>query len=69
MTAFTRIETTRSPIKRKALVEEAYLDYFNNYLTVRAFAIDYGCAEGEAMSIIEEGRHWNNLPKIEAIEA
>ena len=69
MTAYTRLMSEKSPIKRKALMEQAYLDYYNNYLTVRAFALDYGCAESEAINIIAEGKHWNHLPKIEGIVA
>ena len=58
-----------SPIRRMALAEQAYIDYFNNYLTVALFAEAYECTKEEALDLINTGRHWNHLPKIEAVEA
>lgn len=66
---YKQIQSIRNPIRRKACVEQAYLDYFNNFLTVARFAEHYECSEDEARALIEEGRHWNHLPKVEAIEA
>ena len=36
-----------------------YLDYFNNYLTVSAFAQAYGLTPFEAMKVISKGRDLN----------
>lgn len=66
---YNQIQSEKSPIKRKALTEQAYLTYVNDFLTVEAFAEYMGCTIAQAHSVIEEGRRWNNLPKIVAIEA
>ena len=36
-----------------------YLDYFNNYLTVSAFAQAYGLTPFEAIKVIGKGRDLN----------
>jgi hypothetical protein len=36
--------------------EKLYLDYVNNFLTVKAFAEYYGLSEGAARSLIEKER-------------
>ena len=41
-------------------IESAYLDYFNDYLTVAAFAEAYGISDYFARAVIEEGRRINN---------
>lgn len=41
-------------------IELAYLDYFNNYLTVDKFASDYGMNLPQAKRIINTGRKLNN---------
>ena len=33
-----------------------YLDWVNNFLTVRVFAVYYGITEHEAAGLIDEGR-------------
>lgn len=66
---YNQIQQEKSPIKRKALTEQAYLIYFNDFLTVDCFAQWLGCTYGQALEVIGEGKHWNNLPKIVAIEA
>lgn len=35
---------------------QAYLEYFNNYLTIACFAEHHGLSEHEAMVIINKGR-------------
>ena len=40
--------------------EEAYIDYFNNYLSVEAFATGYLINRDEAIKLIEEGRNINH---------
>lgn len=45
---------------RKEMIEEMYLDYVNNFLTVERFAEYYGIRLGTAHMIIEVGRAWNN---------
>jgi hypothetical protein len=37
-------------------LEVAFLDYVNNFITVRAFADHYGLTENEANIIINAGR-------------
>ena len=66
---FKDIQAENSPIKYKALLEQAYLIYSNDFLTVPAFAKWFGCSEWQAQSIINEGRHWNQLSKVEAVTA
>jgi len=66
---YQQIQEEKSPIKRKALTEQAYLLYFNDFLTVGAFAEYIGCTYSQAVEIIEEGKLWNSLPKIVAVEA
>ena len=66
---YRTILTERSPMKRKALVEAAYLDFFNHYLTVESFARDSGCTAEQAADLIAEGKHWNNLPKVTEVRA
>ena len=38
------------------MIEELYIDWFNNFLTVARFASYYGISEKLAIAIIEEGR-------------
>jgi hypothetical protein len=45
-----------------------YLDYFNNYLTVSAFAQAYGLTPFEAMKVIGKGRELNELLSIAKVE-
>jgi len=59
----------QSPLKRKAIAEQAYLLYINEFLTIKCFSDYYGTAIATASEILREGKHWNSLPKIEAIEA
>ena len=60
---------TKSPVKRKAIAEEAYLFFFNDFLTIERFA-EYHKSDIETVTqILKEGKHWNHLPKIEAITA
>lgn len=40
--------------------EELYLDYFNNFLSVGAFAEHYNLEISEAEKIIKEGREINH---------
>lgn len=40
--------------------EKFYLDYFNNYLTVKCIAEHYEISEEVAKEIIEEGRRLNH---------
>jgi hypothetical protein len=40
-------------------LESAYLDYVNNFLSVRKFADHYGLTENEANIIIDAGRKIN----------
>ena len=44
----------------RELIEELYLDYFNNFLTVPRFAEYYGMDEVSAAWIIEKGRELNH---------
>ena len=37
-----------------------YLDYFNNFLTVRGFADYYGLSINEAHNVINIGHNYNN---------
>ena len=37
-----------------------YLDYFNNFITVRGFADYYGLSINEAHNIINIGHNYNN---------
>jgi len=53
----------------KAYAEALYLEYACDFLTVARFAEYYGIDTLEAARIIDEGRHWNHLPKIEAVGA
>jgi hypothetical protein len=46
-----------------------YLDYFNNYLTVSAFAQAYGLKPYEALLCIEKGRELNEaIAKTEGVK-
>ena len=45
-----------------------YLDYFNNYLTVSAFAQAYGLTPFEAMKVISKGRELNESAAIAKAE-
>lgn len=65
---YQQMHEKKSPITRKMLAEQAYLTYFNDFLTVEAFAEWFECTVEQAHSVIEEGRRWNSLPKIVAIE-
>ncbi len=48
--------------------EELYLEYFNNFLTVEAFASFYGISAGFALKLIEAGEAVNYLRSIDVIE-
>lgn len=41
-------------------LEEMYLDYFNDFLTVAVFAEHHGISESEAAWAIDEGRKINH---------
>ena len=43
----------------RELLESYYLDYFNNYLTVKSFAVDNQLTLGQASKVIELGRSIN----------
>jgi hypothetical protein len=45
-----------------------YLDYFNNFLTVSAFAQAYGLTPFEAMKVIDKGRRLNESAAIHKAE-
>ena len=64
---YSKINAIKSPIKRKTYVERAYLDYWDNFLTVSRFAEYMECTESEARELIKEGRQWHNLPKNERV--
>ena len=55
-----------NPIKRKALAEQAYLFYFNDFLTIARFAEYHETDTKTVRGILDEGKHWNSLLKIEA---
>ena len=40
---------------------EMYLDWFNNFLTIRAFAYYYNISEDKARDIIKSGREAHNM--------
>ena len=46
--------------KAKLEAEQAYLDYFNNYLTIERFASDYGLSVDNATLLINLGRKLNH---------
>ena len=69
MNIITKYRNERSPIKRKAIAEEAYIFFFNDFLTREYFAEYHGVERSVSDKILDEGKHWNNLPKIEAVEA
>ena len=41
-------------------LELFYLDFFNNYLSVKKFAESYGISEDKAVTLIDMGRVINN---------
>ena len=41
-------------------LELLYLDYFNNFITVKKFAEFYGMSEKKAISLIAIGKHINH---------
>ena len=47
--------------------ESLYLDYFNNYLTVKKLSLDYGITEKQANGCINFGRAINHkkIPTID----
>ena len=47
--------------KLRTSTEKVYLDYVNNYLTVKAFALDKGIDEADANMLINIGRILQNL--------
>jgi len=47
------------PIVNKSIIEKAYVDYFNNFLTVQAFAEHYNICTEKANRIINLGRKIN----------
>ena len=69
MNTWKQYQNTRSPIRRKALAEQLYLEFFNDFLTISRFAEYYEADEAEICQALKEGKHWNNLPKIEAVTA
>jgi hypothetical protein len=40
-------------------LEEQYLDYVNNFITVDAFASHYGYTEKKALNVLKLGRAYN----------
>ena len=46
--------------KAKLEAEQAYLDYFNNYLTIERFASDYKLSVDNATLLINLGRKLNH---------
>ena len=46
--------------KAKLEAEQAYLDYFNNYLTIDRFASDYRLSVDNATLLINLGRKLNH---------
>ena len=46
--------------KAKLEAEQAYLDYFNNYLTIERFASDYRLSVDNATLLINLGRKLNH---------
>lgn len=44
--------------------QSLYLDYVNNYLTVKVFALDKWLTEADALEIIEEWRKINEKQVI-----
>ena len=69
MNLIKKYQETKSPIRRKAVAEEAYIFFFNDFLTRERFAEYHGVSESVSNPIFAEGKHWNRLPKIEAVEA
>ena len=61
-----KIETTHRCIAQRTEQDLVlnYLDYFNNYLTVSAFAQAYGITPFEAMKVIGKGRELNESAAI-----
>ena len=55
-----------SGIARKPYCEHAYLTYVNDFLTLASFADWIQATESEALQIIREGKHWHELPTVEA---
>ena len=49
------------PIVNKSIIEKAYINYFNNFLTVQSFADHYNICTEKANKIINLGRKINNL--------
>lgn len=49
------------------LLAEAFLDYYNNYLTVRKFAACWGLTETQASAVVSLGReiHESQFAKTE----
>lgn len=47
-----------------AKIEELYLDYFNNFMTIRGFAEYYGLRMFQATQIILRGREINHARGI-----
>ena len=54
------VEMLRYGHKAKLKAEQAYLDYFNNYLTIERFASDYGLSVENATLLINQGRKMNH---------
>lgn len=58
-TAFGSKKAATAWKNRLEKIENDYLDYFNNYLTVEKFAEDRGIPLAEAQRIINTGRNIN----------
>ena len=54
-------------IERKPYCEKAYLTYVNDFISLACFAEWINATEIQALQIIKEGKHWHELPAIEAI--
>ena len=46
------------------MIEELYIDWFNNFLTVAEFASYYSISEKLAIAIIEDGRRRHALNEL-----
>ena len=58
------VEMLRHGNKAKLEAEQAYLDYFNNYLTIERFASDYRLSVDNATLLINQGRKLNHARGI-----
>jgi hypothetical protein len=58
------VKMLRHGNKAKLEAEQAYLDYFNNYLTIERFASDYRLSVDNATLLINQGRKLNHARGI-----